>query len=233
MIYILHGDDVFASYSKLQNILKSYPEFEKIRLSADKNSQEDYYLSVFAKDLLSEKKVIILENFLTAKKISFGQMQKIPKDIHVLFWEKSAINTATFKKSPSLAIEEFKPAPTLFYFLDSISNNPKRSIDFLNKLGSSSQTGLIWHLTARILLLILVKLNVGKDMASRVSGRQIADWQWQRLSIQAKMLSVTTLFKLYDALLKLDFMIKSGTSNLDENTLISLLLLKYLKPSQK
>ena len=232
MIYILHGDDVFASYSKLQIILKSYPEFEKVKLSADKNSQEDYYLSVFAKDLLSEKKVIILENFLTAKKISFGQMEKIPKDIPVFFWEKSAINTGTFKKNPSLAIEEFKPAPTLFYFLDSISNNSKRSIDFLNKLGSSSQ-GLIWHLTARILLLMLVKLNVKKDMASRVTGRQIADWQWQRLSAQAKMLSVTTLFKLYDALLKLDFMIKSGTSNLDENTLISLLLLKYLKSSQK
>lgn len=229
MIYILHGDNIFASYTQLQNILKDYLDFEKVNLSEDKNSQEDYYLSVFTKDILSEKKIIILENFLSAKKINFGQIKKIPEDVPVVFWEKSVINTRTFKKSSRLAIEEFKPVPTLFYFLDSISGDVAKSINYLNKLKNSNQVGLIWHLTVRILLLILVKLNVSKDWASRVTGRQIADWQWQKLSVQAKILSVTILFKLYNALLKLDFMIKTGTSNLDENTLISFLLLKYLK----
>lgn len=229
MIYILHGDNILASYSQLQNILKNYQDFEKVRLSADKNSQEDYYLSVFTEDILNQKKVIILENFLSAKKINFGQIGKIPKDVPVLFWEKSAINTGSFKKSPHLAIEEFKPVPALFYFLDSISDDPAKSINYLNKLDNSSQAGLIWHLTGRILLLILVKLNISKELASRLVGRQVADWQWQKLSVQARIMSLTTLFRLYDALLKLDFMIKTGTSNLDENTLIPFLLLKYLR----
>lgn len=230
MIYILHGDNILASYSQLQNILKNYQDFEKVRLSADKNSQEDYYLSVFTKDILNQKKVIILENFLSAKKVNFGQIYKIPKDVPVFFWEKSAINSGSFKKNEHLVIEEFKLVPALFYFLDSIAD-PAKSINYLNKLDNSSQAGLIWHLTARILLLILVKLNASRDLASRLVGRQVADWQWKKLSAQARIMSLRTLFKLYAALLKLDLMIKTGTSNLDQNTLIPLLLLRYLRSS--
>ena len=227
MIYILHGDDTFASYTQLQEVLKRYPDFQKTRLSAGENSQEDFYLSVFTRDILDEKKVIILENFLLSKKVKPKQIEKIPQDIPVIFWEKSKITLPSLTKKISAYINEFKPAPTLFYFLDSIAKGASaKSVEYLNNL--DNKTGLIWHLTTRILLLILIKLGITLDLAATIISRPLALWQWQKLIYQAKSLSLPSLFKIYNGLLKLDFMMKTAGTNLDEDTLISLLLIKYL-----
>ena len=232
MIYILHGDDTKAAYQRSLLIVKNYPQHTPIKLEAGKNNLEEFSMALFGQDLLSPQKIIIAENFLTKKMLSTGIIRTIPKEKIVILWEKSTLKPQDTQKLSSVAkIETFKIPPTLFHFLDSLSTSPRLSLNLLHKngLGKSDESSLIWNLTNRIVLLILAKLNAQRDLASAISNQNLQDWQWQKITSQAKMFDLETLQMFLQGALKVDFLIKTGSTNIPKDTLISLLLLKYLK----
>lgn len=230
MIYILHGDDVEASYNRLQIILKKYPNFHKVRLTAEHTFQ-DYYMAAFAKDLLEEQKLIICEDFISSKKIKEKDLEKIPGDQTVIFWEKNKIR---IKKSSgqNRDIQEFKPRASIYYFLDSISpQNIKKTLTLLSSLDESSGN-LTWHLSQRTLLLIFAKKGFARDLAANVLQKQLEEWQWQKITSQAAQFSKEALLGLFNDLLKLDYLKKQGKTESPDKTLVSVLLIKYFPPPQ-
>ena len=229
MIFVLHGNDIDASYERLSKILLGYLNFQKIRLT-QKESSDAFYLAVFSEDLTGAPKIVICENYLSGKKVDRKILMAIPKKTELIFWEDQQIDSVLIKKLPQhTRVELFKPKPKIFWFLDSISNKSRFTLEKFWGLNFASEDKVIWQLANRILLLMLAKKGADLATASKIIGKSLNDWQWQKILNQSKQFTFETLYAIYNAILKLDLMIKNGSTNLHENTLISLLLFKYLE----
>ena len=229
MIHILHGEDTEASYNRLSQILSSYPNHIKVRLT-NKDNSEDFYLAIFSSDFFQVEKIVICENFLQLNLLNLKDLDKIPKDCSLIFWEHTQIPLSIISKLRNFAIiENFKPKSDIFLFLDLISPNGVNLSQQFIKLKTLQDSNLIWHLTYRTLLLILAKQAVGKNETSKFLEKTIADWQWEKVIKQSRFFTLQKLFALYNGLIKLDFRLKSGLTTLKDIDLVPLLLLKYLR----
>ncbi|OGD97293.1 hypothetical protein A3A49_01170 [Candidatus Curtissbacteria bacterium RIFCSPLOWO2_01_FULL_38_11b] len=229
MIYVLHGEDNYSSYNRLQQILKNYQNYTKVKID-EKSPVDEFLDSILTQDLLGTKKIIICENFIQAKKIKVTDLKSIPDDHDLIFWEKSQISSSLLSKfDQNFKIEQFKLKPQLFTFLNSLSPNYFNSLRELSVLRTYKQINLNWHLSARLQLLILAKLGISREGSEKIAGKPIQHWQWQKLLLQANSINLSTLIKLFTGIIKIDFFVKSGKTNIDETYLISTLLVKYLR----
>lgn len=227
MIIVLHGDDIGASYTRLLQILENYKNFHKVNLT--KTTPEEILQNIMSQDLLGEEKIIIVESFLAPqKKLAPKFFQQIPQDANIIFWEKSTLTPAKINRLEKLGkVEFFKAKSELFPFIDTIGQNLKTSLFNLSKL--KEEDGLIWQIENRLLLMLLSKLNVDLDSVVQITKRKVFDWQWDRIRFQAQRFDTKSLKNAYSASLKIDYLIKSGKTDLPTKTLISAFLIKYLK----
>lgn len=246
MIYLLHGEDKTASYARLSQILQNYHGKARVNF-AKENTKDDLYLVVLGGNLFGEESVVIAQNFIRDKKLTPKDpiFKKIPDGRILILWEHWQLTPGEVKSlAPFSHIESFKPEPLIFRFLDSLSPNSKSSLRALQNLQSETPRPapsltredervaysypLIWHLSARTLYLIIAKLGAESAVAAQITGRPLADWQWQKIKNQAKLFDMETLKKFFAGALKADLMAKTAKTDLDQFTISSLLILKYL-----
>lgn len=232
MIHVIHGKNINLSYNRLKSQINSTPKEERVKLSAE-NSLEDLYQAVLTENLIDDKKLIVCENFLTSKKIKPDDnlFLQIPQTKTVIFWEADNLSLDILKKLPkSATIELFKPEPKSFWFLDSLIPNSKISLANLGSLDQKEKKyGLLSSLASRVLLLTLAKTNLDLKTSSSICGYNLQSWQWEKIKRQSQGFSLENLKAFFNGILKADMMIKTGTTNLEEESLASLLLIKYLK----
>jgi len=189
MIYVLHGKDTESSYNRLSQILDTFQNLPKLKLT-EKEQLEDFYLAVFSKDLINSQKIVICENYLHDKKIKGHVLAEIPKNKIVIFWEQNQLAPAEIAKIKkdcghlSLRIETFKPQPQIFWFLDSISPNLEKTLELLSRLPEKN-TNLIFQFENRMLFLILARLKVKMETAGKIAGLNVLDWQWTKIKRQS------------------------------------------------
>ena len=229
MIYILHGQDLSASYSHLQFLLKKYPSHNKVHFSRE-HSLEQLQNAILGPNFFNENELIICQNFISGKKAKVNQLEKIAADKIIILWEEEKLTAAQLKSSREISILEFKLPATLFQFLDSISPKSISPLIYIRKI--NDKTAVSWHLVYRILLLILAKEDLPRDNVEAITKKAVAPWQWQKIVSQAKSFQLTTLYQMYNSLLMIDLMKKQGKTEADDASLIELLLIKYLKPVQ-
>lgn len=230
MISVLHGDDTESSYARLSALLDVQKDTVKVRLGA-KATQDEILQALQTEDLFKTPKLIIVENFLSPfKKLPDKFFEKIPKESNLVFWESKSLSDAKVSKLQKIAkIEHFKKPTELFVFLDNIFPGSKTALPILPRL--VKEEGLIWQIQNRLLLLSLVKLQITPQVVNQITKRPLAPWQWQKLEIQSTKFDKKTLLLSFNASLKIDNLIKSGKTNLPVQTLITVFLTKYLKPS--
>ena|SRR3989344_2496515 len=227
MIIVLHGKDSDASYARLAKLLESYNDYPKIRLDA-KAQDAQIIQEVFTSSLFESKKLIVVENFLAPLKKLPKYLEKIPTEVILIFWEGTDLTPAKIKGLQKLArVEYFKQSTEIFPFLDSLYPGSKSVLPYLASVGNAD--GMLWQIQNRFLLLIVSKLGMGLDSAQTITKRTILDWQWGKIKNQTARFDLKTLRALLAGALKIDFMIKSGKTELSPNTLLSMLFLKYLK----
>lgn len=226
MIFVLHGDDTASSYERLTSILDSYKDSLKVHLV--KSTALQITEEALARDLIFPQKIVVVENFLSPfKKLPPDLFKNIPADATLIFWEKSTLTPAKLAKLEKLAkVELFKEKSLLFPFLDSMIPGSKASLVLLQSVKDTN--GLPWQLQNRLLLLILSKLNFDLNRTVKITKRNIADWQWNKIKFQSAKFNLEKLIAMYQAALKIDLMVKNGKTNIPAETLISVLLLKYL-----
>lgn len=227
MITVIHGDDIESSYARLSALLDDQKDSTKIRLGA-KTTSDQISQEIHTQDLLGTSKLIIVENFLSPlKKLPEKLFSQTPKDSAVIFWENKSLSPAKIAKLQKIAhVEYFKKPTELFRFLDNLIPHSSVAFSLLPKL--QAEEGLIWQIQNRLFLLSLVKLNISHQDAAAISKKQIAPWQWQKLESQSAKFKKTSLLATFNASLKIDSLIKSGKTNLPAQTLITVLLTKYL-----
>jgi len=231
MIYILHGLNATASYDRLGDLESKFPSDKQIKL-AKEHTYDDLYQAAFSTSLLEDKQLIVVQNFIKDKKIDFkkGIFNRDIPDKTIIFYEQNQLTPATLTRLPKhFNIETFKSEPFIYYFLDSISPALKPTLKNLQSLNPSEEPRLIWQLANRFLLMTLAKTGISAQAASGLGGRPIAPWQWQKIKSQAMRFDQTTLKSIYSGLLKIDYMAKTGKTELPSRTLISYLFLKYLR----
>ena len=229
MIHIIFGDDINASYAYLSTILKGKADDIKVWLG-DINTLEQFKEALYSEDFFKSPKLIICENWLKNNKISSKDIKNIPSNKNVVFWERGNIATSRLVPFRSIAqIREFKLKDPIYQLLDNISPNTKRTLQLLYLATQKESINfLLWNLQNRIYKLILAKISFQKNAASEILNKKIADWQWQKIQEQAALFNLNTLKLLFSGLIKIDYLIKSGATNLNESTLISMLFVKYL-----
>lgn len=232
MIQIVHGKNTYASYLRLKSLINVVSSEQRVKLSAE-NTLEDLYQAVLTESLIDDKKLIVCENFLTSKKIKPDDklFLQIPQTKNLILWEADNLTPDILKKLPkSATIEFFKPEPKSFWFLDSILPYSKTSLSKLQELEKEDKGhSLLSSLASRALLLVLAKKNLDIKTSSAVSGYNLQPWQWTKIKTQASSFSLENLKAFFNGILKADLMIKTGVTSLPEETIISLLLVKYLR----
>lgn len=227
MILVLHGDNLASSYARISQILTKYPNHRKIRF-VDKNQIDLFADELFSQDIFNLPKIIICENYISGGVLKEKTLAQIPQNVPVIFWEHKQLTPAQISKTKNLAkIELFRESSFIFDFLDSISPVATRSIKSLFQL--TEEKNLLWHLTNRFMILSLIKQNFIKENIESLNNKKIADWQWQKLTMQAGLFDAQTTNSIFTGLVKIDHLIKSGKTILSEINLINILFLKYLK----
>lgn len=230
MIYLVHGQDQTSSYLRVREIVKNFPRTSKTYYSREA-TEDELYMAIFGQNLLEEKTVIIVENFLKDKKLNLddGFFKRIPKEKTVIFWEQSEVTSSMQKKLQTLAkIENFKLPATIFRFLDSLAPGSKKPLVLLSRLEAEKEEAMLWHLANRVFLLILARFGLNISEVSRINDRVILDWQWNLIVEQSRLFKLRSLLDFFGGILKADLIVKSGNTELDQITLSSLLILKYL-----
>lgn len=227
MISILHGEDIASSDARLRSILKSYPTHTKLWYQ-QKTKDFKFLEEISQSSLFGEEKVFICQNFISQKVIASRELANINPGFSVIFWEHQTLTNTDLAKLPrGSEIEHFKQRQTIFLFLDSISPNLKRTLSFLALL--NDEDNLIWNLTQRLLVMFLSKIGFTKDQIEEQVRRKMQPWQWTKIANQAYLFSEETLAGMYFGILKIDFLIKRGKSNLPAKSLIEMLFIKYLR----
>lgn len=230
MILVLHGENIKDLYGKLQEVKNSQNEAPFV--FGKEHSYDDLYMAINSVSLLDEKNFLIAENFFKDKKLKARDkvLENFSKDKLLVIYESAQLTPATATALSKIAkVENFKPEPQIFRFLDSIGPNFRPVVQRLCSMPESEQGSLLWNMTNRFLLLLLARLNYTCAEAVKISGRNMAPWQWQKIAEQSRSFSVDSLKKIYQGMLKIDYMIKTGQTGLPPKTLVSYLLLKYLK----
>lgn len=225
MITLIHGADTQSSYARLTQLQSKFPKHTKIRLDQD-STQEQIYQALFSQNLMGEEELVILQDSLRNSGKTLKIIEKQNPQKEVIFWETQELDRRTLIRLPKeIKIEHFKKTSPIYTFLDSIEPKSKRA----PALVAVQEDHLLWHLQHRVLELIIAKIGLDLAKTSGIMGRQIQDWQWQKIKDQSQKFELKTLLAFLQGALKIDFMIKTGKTKLDENTLTSILLLKYLQ----
>lgn len=204
-------------------LLAKFPKHTKIRLDKDA-SEEKIYQALFGQNLTGDEEVIILQDLFQSSVAKILEKQTPTKEI--IFCQKREVDRRLVAKLPkNIKVEYFKKSLPIYGFLDSLA--PKSKIAL--KLSGNQQDHILWYLQSRVFELILAKIVLNIKDAQIIIGRSLAPWQWKKIKDQSLKFELSQLQAIFQGALKVDYLIKTGKTSLDENTLTSILLLKYLQ----
>lgn len=229
MFLVIHGENTTSAYDRLQKLRSSQDQSPQI-LSRE-NTYDELTLALLSQSILENQNFVICYNFFKDKKIkSTDGLLKEDINKTVVFYEETKLTPATLAKLPKpITVEYFKNEPAIFWFLDSVSPDLMGTLKRLESLSKDDEQSLVWNLSNRFLLLTLAQKNYSAQQAGAITGRLVAPWQWQKIESQSRLFPQGLPKKLLSGLLKIDSMIKTGQTQLPIKTLLSYLLLKYLK----
>ncbi|MBI4037770.1 hypothetical protein HY382_01840 [Candidatus Curtissbacteria bacterium] len=229
MITVLHGEDVASSDKRLKIILKNYSQRTKLWFQ-QKSDSINLIEQINQSTLFGGENVYICQNYLSQKFLTPKQLTGINHETVIIFWEQKSLKKTDILKLPKDAkIELFKEKQIIFLFLDSISPNLTKTLTFLGKTGD--EDNVVWNLTQRFLIMLLLKLEFSKSQIENFTQKKLQDWQLDKISYQASLFNKETLSGIFFGILKIDFLMKSGKTDLPAKNLIEMLFIKHLRSS--
>lgn len=229
MFLVIHGENTISAYDRLQKLRGS--QKERPQILSRENTYDELTLALLSQSIFDNQNFVICYNFFRDKKIkSTDSLLKDDFDKTVVFYEETKLTPTTLTKLPKhITIEYFKAEPVIFWFLDSVSPDLIETLKRLEALGKDDEKNLIWNLSNRFLLLTLAQKNYSFQQVGTITGKPVALWQWQKCQSQSRLFPNGLPKRILSGLLKIDYMIKTGQTQLPIKTLLSYLLLKYLK----
>ena len=212
MITVLCGDNVVLSRQQL-------PKGKDIvRLYGQQLSAEALVQALEAPSLFAGQRLVVVEGLLSLRpsKLKDEMVAQVANhpEIDQVLWEGKAVSAANLKKLGKVEVKEFKIAPLVFKFLDSLS------LTDLHLAAKNDAPELIFYLLHRR----LAQLIQARDGGAALKG---APWQIGKLKSQAAKYSLDQLVALQGKLLEIDYSIKSGQDDLPLLSKLDLVLVNF------
>ena len=191
MITIIHGDNVVAGRNELEKIRTNFSG-EIVVLEGKNLSPTDLIQATQSQSLLSEKRLVIVENCL---EFEIGK-----NECDMVFWYDKEIGKTIldkFKKYET-KILLFKTDTLIFKFCDNIlPGNGKKSVELFRSCLQSGDAEYIFIMIVRQFRLMLNPLS-------------LTPWQQSKVVSQAKAFGQNKLESIYKKLLEMDYQNKTG-----------------------
>lgn len=214
MIIILHGEDTVKSRKALETFKTKRKNQELVSLDGAKVNLGELKQALEAKSLFGQERLVILENFLGAKKSK--EQEKIIEylkeeagKIDLILWEDQEVSRTVLARFPQARVQVFKLDPLLFRFLDTLKpGNNKAMITSFRQARTQEDVNLIFYLLVRQFRLLLAMRNGEKGALDEVE--RLAPWQRAKIAKQSQYFTIEKLLEIYRELLAVDYREKSG-----------------------
>jgi len=226
MITVIHGEDL--SSSRQYYLDQKEKSKNKVEFLGTKLSLAELMQSMSGGSLFNDEKSIFIENLLGNKKTSdtkeiIDYIKQNHKDFDIYFWENTELSKTIISQFKTQTIKLFKLPQNLFTFLDSIKPKNKKNPVAFHKALENSNEELISYLLVRQFRLML-SLFLEKNDIDEV--KRLAPWQKDKIKSQANLFKDEILIKSLKDLHKIDYLQKSGLSNLSLIQAIDIFLLE-------
>lgn len=207
-IKILHGENTFASYNRLQELLQEFKKRDWEVIDVTENEKIEEIL--ISESLFKVGKVLVLEpNMLNKHLINFLENNSDPKTL-LIFYSEKTLSKAFLSQLPNASIEEFKLPKLIWAFLDSIyPGNSRNSLKLFHKLIEKEHLELVFYLLfSRIRDLYLISIDAKK--------LEYPPWLLTKLQRQASKFTTKKLKEMISELADADIMAKTSKIDLED-----------------
>lgn len=227
-ILVFHGDNAKESRLLLQKEVSTSREagHEIRELDGTKILVKDLGSTLSTASLFSQE-TLVIENLLSRlrskeKDLCLDLLAKYTGEKQLLLWDKKSVTKAVLTKlGKNVKVSESKSPQLLFTFLDSVlPGNTKRALTLLHELSRTTEDILIFTMLARHIG-SLIMVDSGTNL-------KFAPWQIGKLKSQAKAWGSSSLVAFHDALINLDYQIKTGATKQSYLDHLDILLLSLL-----
>lgn len=230
MIVIIHGDDISASRSYLQELKQKQ---KNISLECEKVTITDLVQNIQGSGLFSDTKTISIENLLTKLEKTDSKTLEIlnfivknSKESTFILWESKEISQKNLSLFKNATTKNFKLPKNIFLLLDNLrSNNAKNLLNLFHQaIDCGIKEELILFMIQRQIRLLLSLSDPGNMLIEEVA--RLAPWQMTRLERQAKLFNIEKLKEIYKKLYDIEIAQKTGALSLSLIQTIDFLLLE-------
>lgn len=231
MLCLIHGDDIVSSRKKLEELI-SNSEWV-IQFDGKKSLGQEVLDSIDSKELFTDRKTIIIENFLGLEKKSIDKLTTaLPTTeknnvVDVIIWQEGEINKTILQKFKNAKAFLFKLPKYYFSFLDTVTPNHGIKIhELLYKVYPGiSEEQIFYSLIKRIRTLMMIKTGKNQEFSDL---KNLASWQASKLHSQANLWNEAQLVKFYKKLFELEVGLKTSDLPLPLIQHLDMLLMRWL-----
>lgn len=222
MITIIHGEDVQNSYKHLSEVIddKKNQQIDLIIKDASGLDPTSLRQESGATDLFGGSRCLVIKNLLSITKskqkdVLIDIVKKL-SDQDTILYESKKLTDTVLKQFPSAKVIAFNISPLIFKFLDTLKPNNTRSIilgwERLTQDGQEPEF-VFAMLVRQVRLLIQAK--------SGASYLKLAPYPKKLITTQANYFQLSQLLSLHQKLYIIDKKIKTGTSPVPIDQLLS------------
>lgn len=228
MLILLHGDNQKDSRLSLKDYVSRWQKEGRTTQTIDgqKISLADAKNALYSNQLF-EKQNLVIENLLIRphsklKSEIIALISAYSGDKNIILWEKKEITKALINKfGNDITVKVFKIPTLIFKFLESLSpGNAKFSLRLMHECRQVSEEGFIFIMFSRHIAELII--------AKSGDTTKLIPFKRARLISQATSFPDQLLISLHQALLKIDFSVKTGRTGLTYLEHLDLLILNLL-----
>ncbi|MGE5042328.1 MAG: hypothetical protein ACM3IJ_05510 [Candidatus Levyibacteriota bacterium] len=206
MIYILHGDDVAASRTRLGELTSEFASVTT--LDGEKATTADLVQALSTSDLFLDAKCVVVEKVLRLPKKEMDKLLDLifSNSNTIILWHNTELSKTFFSKVKQAKVEVFMLPKLFFTFLDGFyPGNFKRELDLLQRMENVEAEQIFYALVKRMRQMLHLKLHVSSEELSKMSP-----WQMGKVQDQAGHWELGELEKMYGELFGLEKKIKTS-----------------------
>lgn len=224
---IIHGEDSVSSYKKLNQLIQGFKTAGKEVLVSDAQTLDITTLrQMSSESLFGGDKVLVIKNLLSNQKSkskdvlvkALGELT----GIEVLLYEPKKLTETTLKQFPKASVDSSNISPVIFKYMDMLKPGNSR-----NLFSGWKRLVELNHEPEYVFAMIVRQVRLLIQAKSGPSYLKLAPYPKKMILSQAAGFDLSHLIDLHESLFEIDKKIKTGSSPLPLEQLISQFFLNF------
>jgi len=206
---IFHGENTALSRQRLNEEIEKF-KGEVIKLEGEKLTLTEFQQAVESRSIFGADKLVVIFGLFSRK--PSREKEKIlnycqkEASQNLIVWEEKKIDSRILGKFKGARIEFFDLPKIIYKFLDWLSPlNKKTSLLLFHQCLKKEIPERIFYFLCRHVEQLIIAADLGKR-----GLENLPEWKQEKLLRQAKAFGLEKLINLYQKLLEIDYLQKSG-----------------------